>query len=62
MNRLKITYIHSTIHAPKKHKLIVQALGLRRLNQTIIQPDNAAIRGMVEKVHHLVRVEGVNES
>jgi large subunit ribosomal protein L30 len=61
MSKLKITYIRSTIHAPEAHKRIVQALGLRKLNHFVIQPDNPAIRGMVRKVQHLVRVEGVHE-
>jgi large subunit ribosomal protein L30 len=61
MSQLKITYVRSAIHCPKTHKRVVQALGLRKLNQTVIQPDNPAIRGMVQKVNYLVRVEGVNE-
>ena len=57
--QLKITYVRSMIHAPKAHKLVVQALGLRKLHQSVLQPDNPAIRGMIRKVQHLVRVEGI---
>ncbi len=61
MSKLKITYVRSSIHCPKTHKRVIQALGLRKLNHSVIQPDNAAIRGMVRKVGHLVRVEGIND-
>jgi len=60
MSQLKITYIRSAIHCPQTHKKVIQALGLRKLQQTVIQPDNPAIQGMVKKVHHLLRVEGIN--
>ena len=60
MSQLKITYIRSTIHCPEAHKRIVRALGLRKLHHTVVQPDNASIRGMVNKVRHLLRVEESN--
>ena len=56
---LRITLIRSTIGRPKDQGLTVRSLGLRRLNQTVERPDNAAIRGMVRKIHHLVRWEVV---
>ena len=61
MSKLKITYVRSAIHCPVAHKKIIQALGLRKLNRTVEHEDNEAIRGMVRKVSHLVRVEGANE-
>ncbi len=60
MSQLKITYIRSAIHCPQTHKKVIRALGLRKLQQTVIQPDNPAIQGMVKKVQHLLRVEGIN--
>ena len=57
MSKLKITYVRSVIGRPEKHKRIVQALGLRKLNQTVMHQDNSAVRGMVRKVGHLVRME-----
>jgi large subunit ribosomal protein L30 len=57
MSKLRITYVRSTIGRPQKHRRIVQALGLRKLNQTVEHQDNPAIRGMVRKVSHLVRME-----
>ena len=57
---LKITLVKSTIGAKPKHKKTVQALGLRKLNSSVIQQDNVAIRGMVNQVCHLVKVEELN--
>ncbi|MEZ3487618.1 MAG: 50S ribosomal protein L30 [Lachnospiraceae bacterium] len=59
MANLKITLVKSTIGAVPKHKKTVEALGLRKLNKTVELPDNAATRGMVKQVQHLVKVEEV---
>lgn len=58
-NELKITLVKSTIGSIPKHKKTVQALGLRKLHSTAVQQDNAAIRGMVKQVSHLVKVEEI---
>lgn len=58
-DKLKITLVKSTIGAIPKHKKTVEALGLRKLNKTVEMPDNAAIRGMVAQVRHLVKVEEI---
>ena len=57
--KLKITLVKSTIGAIPKHKKTVQALGLRKVNSSVIQQDNAATRGMVKQVSHLVKVEEI---
>ena len=57
MAYLKITLVKSTIGAVPKHRKTVAALGLRKLNKTVVLPDNAATRGMVRQVRHLVKVE-----
>ena len=44
MANLKVTLVKSTIGAVPKHKKTVEALGLRKLNKTVIMPDNAATR------------------
>ena len=54
---IKITYFKSVIGFSKIHKGTIRALGFHRLNQTVEKPDNPAIRGMLAKVAHLVRVE-----
>ena len=59
MADLKITLVKSTIGAVPKHKKTVEALGLKKLNKTVVLPDNAATRGMVKQVFHLVKVEEV---
>ena len=54
--KLHLKWVRSAICAPVKHKLLVKGLGFTRLNQVIERPDNAAIRGMVAKVPHLVEI------
>jgi len=61
MAQLQITLVRSTIGVKPKHKLTVEALGLRKLNSTVVQKDNPAIRGMVHQVRHLLKVEEVAE-
>ncbi|MDD6442673.1 MAG: 50S ribosomal protein L30 [bacterium] len=57
MQMLKVTLVKSTIGAIPKHKKTVEALGLKKLNKTVVLPDNDATRGMVAQVKHLVKVE-----
>jgi large subunit ribosomal protein L30 len=57
MAELKVTLVKSTIGAVPKHKKTVEALGLKKLNKTVVLPDNAATRGMLTQVRHLVKVE-----
>ena len=49
MANLKVTLVKSTIGAIPKHKKTVEALGLRKTGKTVVLPDNAATRGMVQK-------------
>ncbi|MCC8081883.1 MAG: 50S ribosomal protein L30 [Clostridiales bacterium] len=58
-DKLRITLVKSTIGAIPKHRKTVEALGLRKLNKTVELPDNPAIRGMVQQVRHLVKVEEI---
>ena len=57
--KLKITLVKSTIGAIPKHKATVAALGLKKTGRSVELPDNAAIRGMVKQVCHLVKVEEI---
>ncbi|KHD85721.1 50S ribosomal protein L30 [Heyndrickxia ginsengihumi] len=57
MAKLKITLTRSVIGRPQDQRDTVIALGLRKVNQTVEKEDNAAIRGMINKVSHLVTVE-----
>ena len=54
--KIHIKWVRSAICTPVKHKLVVKGLGFTRLNQVIERPDNAAIRGMVKKIPHLVEI------
>ena len=54
---LRVTLIKSPIGYNERQKRTVQALGLRKLNKTIEHVDSQALRGMLAKVSHLVRVE-----
>jgi large subunit ribosomal protein L30 len=54
---IRITLVRSPIGYSKRQKATVQALGLRRMNQTVEQVDTLVLRGMIAKVSHLVEVE-----
>ena len=54
--KIHLKWVRSAICAPTKQKLVVKGLGFTRLNQVIERPDNAAIRGMVAKIPHLVEI------
>ena len=56
-NTLKVTLVKSPIGAVPKHKKTVEAMGLRKMHKTVELPDNAATRGMIQQVQHLVKVE-----
>ena len=56
MPKIKITQKRSTIDYPKRQRLTLEALGIRRINQTAVHEDTPQIRGMIEKVRHLVEV------
>mgnify|MGYP003296603039 CR=1 FL=1 len=55
--KVKVTQIKSGIGRPADQKRTLEALGLRKLNKSVILPDNASTRGMVAQVKHLVKVE-----
>ena len=57
--KLKITLVRSTIGAIPKHRKTVQAMGLRKLNRFVVLPDNAATRGQIAQIKHLIKVEEV---
>ena len=59
MAELKITLRRSIIGRPQNQRDTVKALGLRKLNSTVVKPNNEAIKGMVNTISHLVDVEEV---
>jgi large subunit ribosomal protein L30 len=58
--KLKITWIKSDIGYAEDQKRTIQSLGLKKLNQSVVHDDTMALRGMVVKVRHLVKVEEVS--
>ncbi len=56
---LKITLIKSTIGRLEKHKRTIKALGLGKTNSSVIKQDNPAIRGMINQVSYMLKVEEV---
>ena len=57
MAQIKITQIKSRINCPKVQKETLDALGLRKMQHSVIKEDTPSIMGMVKRVHHLVKVE-----
>ena len=53
---IKIKLIRSPICTPLKHKLIVRALGLKKMNRIVVRPDTPGFRGMVAKIPHLLAI------
>ena len=58
-DKLKITLVKSPIGAVPKHVKTVEALGLSKMHKVKELPDNAAVRGMLNQVRHLVKVEEI---
>jgi large subunit ribosomal protein L30 len=61
VTKLKVTQRRSVIDRPQDQKDTVRRLGLHRINDSIVKEDRPEIRGMIQKVIHLVDVEEINE-
>ncbi|GAC91821.1 50S ribosomal protein L30 [Anoxybacillus flavithermus NBRC 109594] len=59
--KLAITLTRSVIGRPQDQRVTVKTLGLKKLHQTVVHNDNPAIRGMINKVSHLVTVKELEE-
>ncbi len=57
MAKLRITWVKSGIGYQRDQRKTLKALGFRRLNQCVVQEDRGSVRGMINKVKHLVKVE-----
>ncbi len=55
--KLKITLVKSYIGRPQKHRQVLRGMGLGKLNSTVVLQDTPEIRGMINKVSHLVSME-----
>lgn len=58
---LKITLIKGMAGRPEKHRKILQGMGLRKVNRSVIRKDTPTVRGMVNAVPHLIRVEEISD-
>jgi large subunit ribosomal protein L30 len=54
---LKVTLVRSMIGRPEKHRKVLRGMGLTKMNRSVELPDTPSVRGMVEKVSHLVVAE-----
>jgi large subunit ribosomal protein L30 len=59
MGKVKITQVKSTIDRPKRQKLTMESLGIRKMHQTVVHEATPQILGMIARVQHLVVVENV---
>jgi large subunit ribosomal protein L30 len=61
MGKLRVTWVKSAIGYNETQKATIKALGLRRLHHTVEHQDSPSIRGMINRVSHLVQVQEVAE-
>ena len=61
MAKLRVTWVRSDSRRRFDQKRTIRALGLRRLGHTVEHSDSASVRGMIDKVRHLVAVEEAND-
>lgn len=61
MKKVKVTWVKSTICAKEPHCRTIKALGLRRLNHSVVKELNPSVKGMLDSVAYLVKVEEVAE-
>jgi large subunit ribosomal protein L30 len=61
MTKLRITWVKSSIGYSRRQKGTIRALGLRNLGDVVEQDDTPVIRGMIDKVNHLLQVEAVQQ-
>ena len=55
--KLKITLVKSMVGRPEKHRKVLRGMGLTKMNKTVELVDTPEIRGMVNKVSHMVKTE-----
>jgi large subunit ribosomal protein L30 len=59
--QLRITLVRSLVGYPKKQHLTARGLGLRKISSSVVRPDNREIRGMINKIVHVVKVEVISK-
>jgi len=61
VKKLKITQVRSYIGRPEEQRKVLRGLGLGKMNRVVVLEDKPEVRGMVNKVNHLVRYEVIEE-
>lgn len=61
MSKLRVTWVKSGIGYEESQKRTIKALGFHRLNQSVVHEDSSSIRGMINKIRHLVKVEEASD-
>ena len=61
MKKLKITQVRSYIGRPEEQRKVLRGLGLGKINRVVVLEDRPEIRGMINKINHLVRYETIEE-
>ncbi len=60
-NKLRIRLVRSLIGYPQNQRIVARGLGLRKINSEVVRPDSPEIRGMVNKITHVLKVEAIEE-
>jgi large subunit ribosomal protein L30 len=58
---LRVTLVRSLIGYPENQRITARGLGLRKINSSVVRPDNPEIRGMINKIIHVVKVEVISK-
>ena len=58
---LRVTLVRSLIGYPENQRVTARGLGLRKINSSVVRPDNPEIRGMINKIIHVVKVEVISK-
>jgi large subunit ribosomal protein L30 len=58
---LRVTLVRSLIGYPQNQRVVARGLGLGKINSSVVRPDSPEIRGMINKIVHLVKVEVVSK-
>jgi len=61
VKKLKITQVRSYIGRPEEQRKVLRGLGLGKINRVVVLEDRPEIRGMINKINHLVRYETIEE-
>lgn len=55
--QIKVTLVKSPIGSPEKHRTCVKCLGLRRMHHSVVREDNPTVRGLINKIYYMLKIE-----